>query len=69
VSKSRTVRKILFMHKAANGLWHKVNGPAIVWDNGDEEWWVNGELHRLNGPAVVGKIVKWYANDKFIKIY
>lgn len=26
--------------------------PAIIWDNGNEEWWWHGKLHRNNGPAI-----------------
>lgn len=31
---------------------HREDGPAVEYDNGDHEWWVNGKLHRLDGPAV-----------------
>ena len=31
---------------------HNYTGPAIIWENGDCEWYVNGRQHRLMGPAV-----------------
>lgn len=33
---------------------HRTDGPAIEWDYGHKEWWVNGKRHRKNGPAVEG---------------
>ena len=35
-----------------NGDFHKEDGPALVYLDGDKEWWINGKLHRKNGPAV-----------------
>jgi len=34
-----------------NGKYHREDGPAIEYANGDREWWINGKIHRLNGPA------------------
>ena len=52
----------------STGQFHREDGPAIEWANGDKEWWVNGpvvemangdkawwvhgNLHRTNGPVV-----------------
>ena len=33
-------------------IWHRLDGPAIEWDGGSKEWWVNGNKHRLDGPAI-----------------
>ena len=33
------------------GEWHREDGPAIEWENGDKSWIVNGKSHRLDGPA------------------
>lgn len=30
---------------------HRIHGPAVIWPDGVEEWWINGELHREDGPA------------------
>jgi len=35
-----------------NGKMHREVGPAVVYLDGDKEWWINGKLHRKNGPAV-----------------
>jgi len=31
---------------------HRLDGPAVIYDHGSEEWWVNGLRHRIDGPAV-----------------
>jgi hypothetical protein len=38
--------------KNEEGQYHRENGPAIEWNNGDKSWYINGELHRENGPAL-----------------
>lgn len=34
------------------GEFHRENGPAIEWKNGDKEWWFDGRRHRIDGPAI-----------------
>jgi len=46
--------------------YHRLDGPAVIYTNGQEEWWINGQRHRLDGPAVIcpdGQ-VEWYINGK-----
>ena len=31
--------------------FHRVDGPAVIQENGTEEWLYMGKLHRLDGPA------------------
>jgi len=31
--------------------YHREDGPAIIWNNGDTEWFSHGKHHRLDGPA------------------
>ena len=40
-----------------NGKFHREDGPAIEWSNGDKEWYLNGRRHREDGPA--HRILKW----------
>lgn len=35
------------------GQYHRVDGPAIIYDNFTECWYFNGELHREDGPAII----------------
>jgi len=38
--------------KLPNGDYHRENGPAVVYLDGDKEWFVKGERHREDGPAI-----------------
>ena len=35
-----------------NEVYHREDDPAIVYLDGEKEWWKNGKLNRGNGPAV-----------------
>jgi hypothetical protein len=52
--------------KNKEGEYHRDDGPAIEYIDGDKEWFINGKLHREDGPAVEfangDKI--WYKNGK-----
>jgi hypothetical protein len=45
---------------------HREDGPAIIYADGDKEWFINDKLHREDGPAIIyadgDKF--WYLNDK-----
>ena len=46
---------------------HREDGPAIEWDYGPKQWWVDGGLHRLDGPAVErrdGAVSWWFIHNK-----
>lgn len=36
-----------------DGVLHRLDGPARIWDNDDEEWLFDGRYHRIGGPAIV----------------
>ena len=38
--------------RTAEGLLHRIDGPAVEGTDGRKEWWVNGKYHRIGGPAV-----------------
>jgi hypothetical protein len=31
---------------------HRLDGPAVVFANGDRLWYKDGQLHRVAGPAI-----------------
>jgi hypothetical protein len=49
---------------------HRLDGPAVKYLNGDQEWWVNGELHRDDGPAVVNPygVSEWRCKGKLHRV-
>ena len=44
---------------------HREDGPAIIWQDGYKEWYINGELHREDGPALIFSdgSLGWSLND------
>jgi hypothetical protein len=38
-------------YRNEKGQLHNDNGPAIEWNDGTREWWINGKRHREDGPA------------------
>jgi len=48
--------------------YHRLDGPAIIWANGTQEWWVNDLRHRTSGPAIIwaNGTQSWYVNGKDI---
>lgn len=35
------------------GVLHREDGPAVVKEDGTQEWWVAGKRHREDGPAII----------------
>lgn len=35
-----------------NGYFHRIDGPAIMFNDGGEQWRLHGKLHRTDGPAI-----------------
>lgn len=45
------------------GIYHRLDGPAIIKLDGTKIWYKNGLRHRLNGPAVeVVSYKDWWKN-------
>jgi hypothetical protein len=44
------------LHRS-HGKIHRLNGPAIVWFNGEMRWEQYDVPHRTDGPAIVSEIV------------
>ena len=45
---------------------HRIHGPAVIWDDGSEDWYQNGKMHRLDGPAIIftDGTMEWYQDGK-----
>ena len=46
--------------------YHREDGPAIIYCNGDKEWFLNGKRHREDGPAFdwPGCEQSWWIENK-----
>lgn len=40
-----------YSHNKHKYLLHREDGPAIIYSNGDTQWYLDGFRHRLDGPA------------------
>ena len=51
-----------------DGLFHREDGPAIIWTNGSKEWFFCGQLHREDGPAIeqANGSRQWYLHDRLV---
>ncbi len=45
---------------------HRLDGPAALWSDGSQVWYLNGLRHRLDGPAVIYAYgtQEWWANGQ-----
>ena len=52
-------------YKKGTTTLHREDGPAVEYNNGTKEWWINGLPHRIDGPALDYLVVKkWYFHGK-----
>jgi hypothetical protein len=59
-------------YRDEKGLLHREDGPAVEYNNGKKEWWINGKLHREDGHAIEYSNGskqwylkgKWYSNEQ-----
>ena len=49
-----------------HGIWHRIDGPAMMGIDGSRQWWVDGKQHRIDGPAVERPdgTREWWADGK-----
>jgi hypothetical protein len=50
--------------KNKNNQFHRIDGPAVEYSDGDKVWYQNDKLHRIDGPAIEYNDGKkyWYKN-------
>ena len=51
-----------------NDFYHREDGPAVEYLDGDKYWYNYGNLHRKDGPAVefADGRKEWYYHGKYI---
>ena len=49
-----------------NGKYHREDGPACEYADGNKEWYLNDELHREDGPAIewADGSKEWFLNGE-----
>ena len=52
--------------RTKDGKFHREDGPAVEWANGDKSWYINDKLHRTDGPAIeyASGSKEWYQNGQ-----
>lgn len=57
----------IYWYKEGTTIYHKEDGPACEYVDGDKAWYKEGKLHRENAPAIEfangGRA--WFKNDKY----
>jgi len=57
------------IYKNSKGKYHRLDGPAIEYSNGDKVWYKEDKYHRLDGPAMEYTNVKeWYKEGKYHRL-
>lgn len=72
------IKKMMKRHKDYvsysndDGYLHRLDGPAMLYNDGSYEWYKNGIFHRIDGPAVYyinGPVIDWWINgNKITKV-
>ena len=54
----------VYFMKNKNGMYHRDNGPAVIYATGVKVWYKHGNGHRIDGPAIESPQYKnlWYIN-------
>jgi len=57
-------------YRNADGLLHRVDGPACIYSDGSQKWYKNGELHRDDGPSVIlpNGYQEWHQNGRLHRV-
>jgi hypothetical protein len=50
-----------------NGGYHREDGPAVEFSNGEKQWCLNDKLHRVDGPALESADGSnhWFLDDEY----
>ena len=64
------IRKVLddgtVEYRNSKNELHRLDGPAVEWNNKGKDWYVNGKRHRVDGPAIecFNGYKAWYLNGQ-----
>ena len=53
-------------YKDGSFIYHREDGPAVEYTDGDKHWYINGKRHREDGPAIefIDGAKFWYVDGK-----
>lgn len=57
-----------FWQWKSGNKFHRLDGPAVIYDTGWQGWFRHGKLHRVDGPAVIddnGNATWWLNNSRY----
>lgn len=59
---------IVYYKDKTHRIIHRVDGPALEWNDGRRRWLQNGKVHRMDGPAIewVDGGREWWIDDEGI---
>ena len=65
-TKTNSIGTKLWYSDPEQTIYHREDGPAIEYADGDKSWYINGKLHREDGPAIenASGTKLWYINGK-----
>ena len=64
--KSELLTKERIVYYNSSGEYHREDGPAVIYADGDQLWYINNKFHREDGPAVTWANGNqyWWINGK-----
>ena len=61
-------RDVFYFKDEGMTIYHRIDGPAVIWADGGVGWLANNKSHRLDGPAKTWSNgdTDWYINDVLV---
>jgi len=50
----------------SDAVLHRTDGPARIYADGSQEWYLNGKRHRESGPARMWTNGNWYSFKEYV---
>ena len=66
----KTILKDRTEYRDKSKQFHRTDGPAVEYSNGDKFWYVEGKPHRTDGPAIERSsgTKEWYVEGKLHRL-
>ena len=50
---TKEVHSLGIIYYKKDGVFHREDGPAVIYPDGSKSWYLNGVLHNEKGPALI----------------